>query len=182
MRRISLALGAVAVLALAACGDKKQPPVAAAPSVADSADQILVSTHFLLSNNGVKRGDLTADTAFILGEGTRFDLRKAHVVFSTETGTAQGTMDGNRGLYNTQMQVLEGFGDVVVRTPDGRTLKTPHATYNQILRTIVSDTNYTITRGNDSQTGIGFTYNQATGSFKCLKSCGGNFSVMLPAK
>jgi LPS export ABC transporter protein LptC len=135
-----------------------------------------------LSNSGIKRGDLTADTAFILGQGTRFDLRKAHVVFSTETGQPQGTMDGDRGLYSTQMQVLEGFGNVVVRTPDGRTLKTPHATYNQILHTIVSDTNYTITRGNDTQSGIGFTYNQATGSFKCLKSCGGNFSVMLPAK
>ncbi|HEY4215874.1 MAG TPA: LPS export ABC transporter periplasmic protein LptC [Gemmatimonadaceae bacterium] len=182
MRRLSLVLAAAAALGIAACSDKKQPPVAAAPSVADSADQILVTTHYLLTNDGIKRGDLTADTAFILGQGTRFDLRKAHVVFTTETGAPQGTMDGNRGTYNTQMQVMEGWGNVIVRTPDGRTLKTPHATYNQILHTIVSDTNYTITRGNDTQSGIGFTYNQTTGSFKCLKACGGNFSVALPAK
>ncbi len=182
MRRVILALAACGALATAACSDKKQPPVAAGPSVADSADQILVTTHYLLTNSGIKRGDLTADTAFILGDGTRFDLRKAHVIFTTESGAPQGTMDGNRGVYSTQTQTLEGWGNVVLKTADGRTLKTPHATYNQLSHIIESDTSYTITRGSDTQTGIGFNYNQNTGSFKCLRNCGGNFSVMLPAK
>jgi LPS export ABC transporter protein LptC len=182
MRRLVCALAACAGLSAAACRDNKQPPVAAGPSVADSADQILITTHYLLANSGIKRGDLTADTAFVLGEGTRFDLRKAHVIFTTETGAPQGTMDGNRGIYSTQSQTLEGWGNVILKTADGRTLHTPHATYNQLSHMVVSDTSYTITRANDTQTGIGFTYNQTTGSFKCLKNCGGNFSVMLPAK
>ena len=182
MRRVASALVACAAVAVAACRDSRQPPVVAGPSVADSADQILIGTRFLLSTHGVQRGDLRADTAYVMNDQTRFDLRKAHVTFTTETGLPQGTMEANRGVYNIQSQVLEGWGNVVVNLVDGRTLKSPHASFNQLTHQIASDTNYTITRGNDTQTGIGFTSNQTFSSFKCLRSCGGNGSVALPAK
>jgi hypothetical protein len=55
-------------------------------------------------------------------------------------------------------------------------------TFNQITHQITSDTNYTITRGSDVQTGIGFTSNQTFTTFRCLRNCGGNFSVLLPEK
>jgi len=181
-RAWSLVAGAVAVLSVAACRDSKQIAVTAGPSVADSADQVLFIAHYFLSTNGIQRGDLTADTAYVLDDQTRFDLRKAHVNFTTELGAPQGTMDANRGVYNTRTQILEGWGDVVVKLVDGRSLKSPHVTYNQVTHQISSDTTYTLTRGTDSQTGIGFTSNQTFTKFTCVRNCGGDFSLLLPEK
>jgi len=182
MRRIALFLGACVVVALGgACRDSK-PPVVSGPSVADSADQMLIGVHYVLTTNGVARGQLNADTAYVLDDQTRFDLRHTHVTFTTETGAPQGTMDGNRGMYSQRTQILEGWGDVVVRLVDGRMLKSPHVTYNQITHRISSDTSYTLVRGADSQYGIGFESNQTFTSFRCLRQCGGKTSVLIPER
>ena len=69
-------------------------------------------------------------TVFVLDDQTRFDLRKPHLIFTTETGAPQGTMDAERGVYSTRTQTLEGWGNVLVKMVDGRTLKSPHVVYN----------------------------------------------------
>ena len=91
-------------------------------------------------------------------------------------------MEANRGVYNQRTQILEGWGDVVVKTVDGRTLRSPHVTFNQVTHQISSDTTYTISGTQGIQTGIGFTSNQTFTSFKCLRNCGGNFKVLIPEK
>jgi LPS export ABC transporter protein LptC len=179
MRRLALVLAGIVA---AACNDLKQPPVTAAPTAADSAEQVLVAVEALLTTKGVQRGKLVADTAFVLDEATRLDLRKARVNFTTETGAPQGTMEGDRAVLNQRTQILEGWGNVVVKLVDGRQLKSPHVIYNQITHQISSDTNYTLWRGSDSQHGIGFTSNQTFSSFRCLRACGGKFSVLLPER
>ena len=181
MRAVSL-LAAVAIAAAAACEKTQPPPVAAAGSLADSADQVFLSASFVLTTNGVQRGVLTADTAFVLDDQTRIDLRKAHVTFTTELGAPEGTMDANRGVYSTRTQILEGWGDVLVKLVDGRMLKSPHVIYNQVSHQISSDTTYTIARGSDTQYGNGFTANQTFTKFTCMRNCGGNGSVLLPEK
>ena len=177
-------IGEVVVCAVfaSACHESRQPPVAAVATAADSADQVLFSPQFLLSTRGVQRGAVRADTAYVLNDQTKFDLRKTHVTFTTETGLPQGTMEANRGVYSIQSQVLEGWGDVVVRLVDGRTLKSPHVTYNQLTHQIASDTNYALARGNDTQSGIGFTSNQTFTAFRCLRNCSGSGNVLLPQK
>jgi LPS export ABC transporter protein LptC len=168
--------------ALTACKDSKAPPVVAGPTAADSADQVFLGMRTLLTTRGIQRAELTADTAFVLDDQTRFDLRKSHVVFTTESGAPQGTMEANKGMYSTRTQILEGWGDVVVHLVDGRTLKSPHVVYNQMSHTITSDTTYTIQRGSDTQHGIGFTANQSFTQFNCLRACGGSTSVLLPER
>src|SRR5436305_2045568 len=102
------ALLAAVVAVVAACSSSKQPPVVAGPGVVDSADQVLVKVRSILTTRGISRGELTADTAYILDDQTRLDLRKAHVTFTTETGASQGTMEANHGIYNQRTQVLGG--------------------------------------------------------------------------
>lgn len=181
-RLMALVAGVAVVTGIAACRDSKPIALTAGPSVADSADQVLFVAHYFLSTHGIQRGDLTADTAYVLDDQTRFDLRKAHVNFTTELGAPQGTMDANRALYNTRSQILEGRGDVLVKLVDGRMLKSPHVTFNQVTHQISSDTTYTISRGTDTQTGIGFTSNQTFTKFNCLRNCGGDFALLLPEK
>lgn len=182
MRRLlTVALIAAAAMA-AACQDTNQPPVAAGPTVADSADQTFYNMHTVLTTKGVARVDLTADTAYVLDDQTRFDLRKPHAVFTTESGAPQGTMDSRKGMYSTRTQTLEGWGDVVVKLVDGRTLKSPHVVYNQATHLITSDTSYSIAGTQGTQYGIGFTSNQSFSQFKCARACGGNFSVVVPER
>jgi LPS export ABC transporter protein LptC len=181
MRRGSLLLAAACIAAIVACEDTQPPPVAT-HSLADSADQVMFGARFLLTTKGIQRGELIADTLFGLEEGTKFDARIAHVNFTTETGMPQGTMDAHRGVYSTRTQVLEGWGDVVVKLVDGRMLKSPHVLYNQLTHQITGDTTFTLYRGTDAVHGIGFTANEAFTRFICLKNCGGNFSVLLPEK
>jgi LPS export ABC transporter protein LptC len=178
----SVFAGLVALLALSACRESSTPPVVAGQSAADSADQMLIGVTYVMTTNGISRGVLNADTAFVLDEQTRFDLRRTHVKFTTETGAPQGTMEANRGVYNQRTQILEGWGDVVVKLTDGRTLKSPHVTFNQLTHKVSSDTTYTLARANgDSQSGKGFLSNQAFTSFQCLANCKGDGTVLLPA-
>jgi LPS export ABC transporter protein LptC len=182
MRRTSFSLAAAGIVAIAACQDTQPPPVAATHGIADSADQVMFGAKFVLTTKGIQRGEMIADTMYALEEGTKFDARTAHVTFTTETGLPQGTMDAKRGVYSTRTQILEGWGDVVVKLVDGRMLKSPHVIYNQVTHIITGDTTYTLYRGNDTQHGIGFTANEAFTRFQCLRNCGGNFSVLVPEK
>jgi LPS export ABC transporter protein LptC len=174
-----LTFGAVT---LVGCREMKQPPVVAGATAADSADQVFIGMRTVLTTKGVNRADLTADTAYVLEDQTRFDLRITHVVFTTETGAPQGTMDAKRGMYSTRTQILEGWGDVVVRLVDGKMLRSPHVIYNQMAHTITSDTSYTIARGADTQSGIGFTSNETFTQFNCLRACTGKTSLLLPER
>jgi len=180
--RILLPLAVVILAVAGACRDSNQPPVVSGTTAADSADQVFLGMKTILTTRGVQRADLTADTAFVLDDQTRFDLRNPHVIFTTETGAPEGTMEAQRGVYSTRLQTLEGWGDVVVKMVDGRTLRTPHFIYNQLNHTVTSDTTYTITRGNDVQSGIGFTADQSFFPFTCLKACKGTTTVNLPEK
>jgi LPS export ABC transporter protein LptC len=182
MRGAPLLLVATCIVAIAACQDTQPPPVAATHSIADSADQVMFNARFLLTTKGIQRGELVADTMYGLEDGTKFDARVAHVNFTTETGAPQGTMDAKKGVYSTRTQILEGWGDVVVKLVDGRMLKSPHVTYNQVTHIITGDTTYTLYRGNDTQHGIGFTANETFTRFQCMRNCGGNFSVLVPEK
>jgi LPS export ABC transporter protein LptC len=181
----SYLLCAAALTVAVACKSPKQPPVAAGPSIADSAEQVFQTMHTVLTSNGVQRGNLTADTAYVLDETTRFDLRNAHVNFTTELGAPQGTMDAHKGMYSTRTQILEGWGDVVVKLVDGRTLKSPHVIYNQLTHLLSSDTTFTASDSRGTSSGIGFTSvqgGQTFSSFKCLRNCSGSTLVAIPEK
>ena len=96
---------ALAVLAAAglACSDAKQPPVAAGPTAADSAEQFMLGVGYFLTTRGVKRGHLVADTAYVYDDQNRFDFRRAKVDFSEENGAPSGTMRALRRSYGPEL-------------------------------------------------------------------------------
>src|SRR5436305_76420 len=108
-RVLAFAIAAV----LVACRDTKQAvAVSATATTADSADQLPGGVQFNLVTHGVKRGELTADTGFVMNDQTRFDFRRAHVNFTTETGAPQGTMQSDKAIYDMRLQRLEAWGNV----------------------------------------------------------------------
>ena len=178
MRLLVAALGVLA-LGVGGCRKTTQPPVTGDAALADSADQVLFDVRYMLTQNGIKRGQLFADTMFVFGDQSRFVLRRVRANFSTETGMPNGTLRGDRGTYDLRTQVLEGFGNVVVTSTDGRRLSSNHLKYMQARNEISSDSAYTMVRGSDTQSGVGFISDPNLTEFRCLRACGGSGLVPL---
>ena len=184
MRRL-LVVSAVAVLAIAACSDQKARPLAkgGTSSLADSAEQVLFNVHSLLTDKGIQRGELFADTAYIFDDNTRIELRKVHATFNTATGTKDGTMTGDRGRYDLRQQVLEGFGHVVLTSVDGRRLTSPHVRYTQSINEVSSDSTFTMVEADGKQiSGIGFRADPQLNNVTVLKGARGRGSFTLPGQ
>jgi LPS export ABC transporter protein LptC len=172
----------IAVTTLVACQDTKQPPVAAGPTGVDSADQVMLGVRYPLTERGIKRGELFADTIFVYDDQTRFDLRRPRVDFSQQDGSSFGTMRADRGVHNIRTQELEGWGNVVLTLVDGRTLKSPHLIFRQLANEISSDTTFEISKGDRVYHGVGFKTDPKFTNFTCLRRCGGSAEVALPAQ
>jgi LPS export ABC transporter protein LptC len=181
MMRIAtmLAFAALTSLALSACDKSQKTPTVGPASAADSADQIMENVHITLFVKGLRRAEVFADTAYTFEEQTRFDFRKARATFNKESGAPDGTMTANRAIYSTRTQVLEGFGNVVVTSTDGKKLTSPHVTFSQSSNEISSDTSFTVTQGDKSQSGIGFTTDPNLSRWTCKSHCVGSGLVNL---
>jgi LPS export ABC transporter protein LptC len=169
----------VAASAISACQGGKQPPVGVTQP-ADTAEQVGFGVRTLLTGNGVQRGELQADTMYVYNDQTKFDFRNARVKFNTETGAPNGTMRADRGIYDTRTQILEGFGNVVVTTLDGKRLTSPHLRFNQLANEVSSDTTFHLKAGDKENSGIGFTADPNLTHFRCLRMCGGSGAFPLP--
>lgn len=172
-----LVLLAVAVLTAASCRKTTQPR--ATPTLADSAEQVMFDVHTMLTNSGVKRGDMFADTIYIFDDQTRFVMQHVRAKFNTETGAPNGTLRGDRGIYKFREKLLEGFGNVVVTSTDGRRLVSNHLRYNQLSNEISSDSAFTLTQQDRVQRGIGFTSDPNITVFRCHRACSGSANVPL---
>jgi len=181
VRRIALLLATACSLAGAAsCRESTKPRVGRPLGPIDTAEQVGFGVRTLLTGNGVQRGELQADTMFVYNDQTKFDFRNARVKFNTETGAPNGTMRADRGLYDTRTQVLEGFGNVVVTTLDGKKLTSPHLKFNQLANEVTSDTTFALKAGDREQRGIGFTADPNLTHFRCMRMCGGSAPITLP--
>ena len=170
---------AVACIAAASCRKATPPPTAGTMNLADSADQILFDVRSPITQSGVKRGEMFADTIYVFRDQTLFVMRKVRATFNTETGAPNGTLRGDNGTYDLRTQVLEGFGNVLVTSTKGERLSSNHLKYNQGLNEISSDSAYTLVRNNETQRGIGFRSDPNLAVFRCLRSCGGSAPVPL---
>jgi LPS export ABC transporter protein LptC len=183
MRRLTSGstLAVVLMLAASACDRGPKTPVVPGASPADSADQIMENVHITLFVKGLRRGEVFADTAYTFDEQTRFDFRKARATFNKETGAPDGTMTANRAIYSTRSQILEGFGNVIVTSTDGKKLTSPHVKFNQSTNEISSDTTFTVTQGDKLQSGVGFTTDPNLTRWTCKSKCVASGLVNLPS-
>lgn len=183
MRRFVLCL-AIATVATAA-GCRKQgsaPPVKTSASLADSAEQVMLNVRALLTDRGVQKGELFADSAYVFDDNTRFELRTVRATFNTPTGVKDGDLRSDRGRYDLRQQVLEGFGNVVITTNDGRRLTSPQLRYSQAMNEVSSDTSFTLVEPGRTLSGIGFRSDPQLTRFRILKGARGQGSFTLPGQ
>jgi LPS export ABC transporter protein LptC len=182
MKRLLCALVAAAMVA--ACTSKgSAPPMLTEASLADSAEQVMLNVRALLTDKGVQRGEMFADSAYIFDNSTRFELRKVRATFNTTTGAKDGVLSADRGRYSTTQQILEGFGHAKVVTNSGRTLSSPHLRYNQAINEVSSDSAFTAVQADGSViSGIGFRADPQLNHVTILKGTSGRSTFSLPAQ
>jgi LPS export ABC transporter protein LptC len=176
-------MGVIGVLAIAACSRQgSTPPVKSGASLADSAEQVMQNVHYVLTSGGIQRGELFADSAYIFDDNTRYILKSPRTTFNTEAGVKNGTMRADRGRYNLRQQVLEGFGNVVITSTEGRKLTSPYVKYNQALNEVSSDTNFTMVEPGRTLSGIGFKADPQLQHVQVLRNPSGRGSFTLPGQ
>jgi LPS export ABC transporter protein LptC len=171
MNRSLVLSGLVAACALGGCRGSEQPPVTAVPAAADSADQVMIEVRTLLTERGVKQGELFADTAYVYDDNSRFEFRNVRTTFNTPTGAPNGTLTAKRGRYDIRQRLLEGFGNVVVVTTDGKRLLTPHLRFDQARNVVRSDSAFTLIDGTRRHQGVGFESDPNVTRFVCKRAC-----------
>ena len=163
---------------LIGCDDKAQPPLAGPSSLADSADQVMYNARFNLTDKGLSRAELTADSAFFFDENTRVELRKVATTFYTTTGARDAYLTSRRGTYNSRRGDMVARESVVVVTEEGRRLVTPELKYDQALNQISSDSAFVLTEPGRSVSGIGFRSDPNMQNVRILKTKSGTTGVV----
>lgn len=182
MRPFTIALPLALSLALAsACSTNKGTQVkASGATFADSADQVFYGVDAPLESGGIKRGTLYADTMYVMNDQSRFDFLNGRTDFNTPLGVPDGSMRADRGRYDRRMQTLEGWGNVVVKSADGRSLKSPHIVFNQTQDRIWSDTTFEYVAEGQTHTGKGFETNMKMTRRSCTANCVSRGNVAIP--
>jgi LPS export ABC transporter protein LptC len=179
LRRAPWIAAGVAAMAVAGCKTGKTPPVAARDPLADSADQVFYHAKSRLTDHGVMKSELHADTGYFFDDNTRIEMRVDTTYFFTVTGAPNAVLTSREGTYNTRTGNMEARGDVIVTGVDGRRLTTPQLRYAQAQNQISSDSPFVLTDTTHRQTtGIGFTSDPDMNNVKCLRVCAGTAGVV----
>lgn len=158
MRRIlTAALGA---LLLAACGEEP----AGEPSGPDferfEADQVMIGVEHYLTEDGVRRAHLRADTVYFVDDGQTALLRDFTVDFFGGQGARTSVLTARDGRYDLRSGDMRAEDDVVVvDADDRRRLRTERLTYVSSTNLLESDVDFTLVRGRDTLRGTGFVTN-----------------------
>lgn len=152
--------GAVLLGAVAACGDTQGPPVATKSLLPDSAEQLMIGTGFTLTDGGVRRATVQADTLLMYDAATREELRKVTARFYTPEGEQEAVLTSDQGTHSSRLGTMEARGNVVVVSNEGKQLTSPHLKYDPTRNEISSDSAFTLTEEDGRITkGVGFVSN-----------------------
>ncbi len=127
MRRRLALLAALALLG--ACRDEGVRPTTTLAAL-DSADQVMVGFDHVVTRNGVRQSEITADTAYFYDATQTTRLHRMTVVFFDSAGAQTGTLTAKRGLYRWQPGTMDAESTVVLRSADGRLLRTERLLYD----------------------------------------------------
>lgn len=177
MRRL-LALPLLAALACSSPGETStmQPT---GDAEMDSADQVAFGFRTLITDEGLLRAEIFADTALFLDQSTRAALRQVHGEFFGATGAKEATVSARLGKFDTRGNSLEAWGNVVITSVDGRILRTAMIRYDQVRNLVTSDSAFILTEpGERELRGIGFETDPNLNAVKVLNARSGRLGTV----
>jgi LPS export ABC transporter protein LptC len=174
---------AVVTTALAACKPKPAAIASKALVLPDSAEQMIFGFNALITDNGVSKGRLLADTAFLYRDppGPRFELRRVNLTFFTPQGVDDGTMSAREGTYIDWQKRVEGRGSVIIVRKDGNRVETQHLVFDQGRNQIFSDSAFKFMQPNKRTiSGIGFESDPRLTNLRCMRNCNFSGNIEVP--
>jgi LPS export ABC transporter protein LptC len=153
LRGLMVLFGTAGMLA---CGDQQAPPVVQDSFLPDSAEQMMFFASFALTDRGVLRADVKADTLLQYQQGTLTELRQVTTTFFTEMGEKDAVLTSREGTYQARVGTMEARGNVVVVATDGRRLETEQIKYDPSRNEVTSDSAFTLTDKGEVTRGVGF--------------------------
>lgn len=111
MRLLSMALAATV---LAGCrGDGTEPRTTADfPKL--PADYVIISVKHYLTEDGIRRGILNADTGYVHVDSAKFDLRNVHLLLYKPDGQSAADLVSKTGQLDQRTNVMIARGNVVL--------------------------------------------------------------------
>jgi LPS export ABC transporter protein LptC len=151
------ALAAILLLtgALLACEDSGVRPTTTIQAP-DSADQVLEGFSHYVTNEGIRRSLVQADTAYFYEATQITNLVNVKATFYDLKGVESSTLTAKTGLYRWQDGSMEANGNVVVVSPDGRRLATQRLRYDNATNQISTDRQFSFDRGDEHLEGNSF--------------------------
>lgn len=147
----------LALLPLAGCGEEEQQVEVAGPDLMRmGADQVMVDLTHYLTRDGIRQGELRADTAFVFSDSSVVRLRHVDVTFYDDRGERGSRLTADSGRYDLQTGDMQAHGDVVVRdTAEDERLEAPQLIYEALSDELRTDTSFVWRRGEDVLRGTG---------------------------
>jgi LPS export ABC transporter protein LptC len=156
MTRTAFVSLVLAVTCITACQEAKSPTLVVQNPIPDSAQQLMFGVTFKLTDGGVLRAEVEADTALSYGENTRFELKHVKMIFYTATGTRDATLTSVRGTHNVRVGSMEATGNVVVVSANGKKLETQQLKFDPTRNEVSSDSAFVLTDAQGVTSGVGF--------------------------
>ena len=139
----------------AACNEVGAKPTTVV-AASDSADQVLYGFVHYLTRDGVREGQVRADTAFFYDPEQTTVLKKMRLVFIDSAGNENATITSRQGTYKWQTGNMTSEGDVVLSSADGRVLKSEKLFYDAAKKELSTDLNFTFDDKTEHLQGQGF--------------------------
>ncbi len=153
-----LAFFSAVVVVLAGCSGGAQEPTAGEGYRALAADQVMEGVHHYFTADGVRRGELTADSAYMYDDSARADLRGVHLKMFDTQGRETATLTSRSGVVNNRTQAMVARGGVVLVTTEGnKRIETEELHYDPNTHRIWSTVASTLQQNGTRVTGDGFT-------------------------
>lgn len=106
----------IAASLLAACGQEATVPTRKDTLAELRVDQVLYGTVHVMTNKGVRKANLHADTAYFRDTDSKVDLRGVRLEFFNEqTGAVSGTLTSKTGEYDMRTGSMLAKGSAVLR-------------------------------------------------------------------
>jgi LPS export ABC transporter protein LptC len=147
---------ALSLLAIA-CGEEESTPVASPPLLETGADMVIQGLRHLITLDGIKEGEIFADTAFFYRDSSLYHLRKPELILFTESGARRAQITADRGRFNPNTREMLAQGGVILVITEGdKRVESEELHYNPNGDRIWSDSATTMIEPGRISEGFGF--------------------------
>lgn len=135
-------------------------------------------THYI-TQDGVRKAYLEADSAFLYENAGRTDLKKVKVTFFGLAGDTSSVVTSMRGNYDWRSGRMEALDDVVVLLSNGGRLTTSVLRYDQVKNQVSTDQHYVYVAPDRNMVGQGFVTDPSLSTFRTTRPRGsaGSFTL-----